>query len=95
MKTQPEALRLAELLDRLASDGPNWQVLELSADELRRLHAVGQVPLEALDMALRGWEVEFGYLSKRDPAWVVKARKAITESKTYGGNLTNHIIQGR
>ena len=47
MNTQPEALRLADLLGRLADEGPNWQVLELAAAELRRLHDYNIRLLEA------------------------------------------------
>lgn len=48
---QPDALRLAELLERLADEGQNWQVLELSAEELRSLHA----EVERLNSCLQ-WE---------------------------------------
>ena len=40
MKTQPEALRLAELLEQL--DGRHWQVQDSAADELRRLYELAQ-----------------------------------------------------
>ena len=37
MTTQPEALRLADLLEQI--DGQHWQVQDSAAAELRRLHA--------------------------------------------------------
>ena len=37
MTTQPEALRLANLLEQI--DGQHWQVQDSAAAELRRLHA--------------------------------------------------------
>ena len=38
---QPEALRLADALEYLADNSSdNWQVMDLSSDELRRLHAI-------------------------------------------------------
>ena len=40
MKTQPEALRLAELLEQL--DGRHWQVQDSAAAELRRLYELAQ-----------------------------------------------------
>ena len=44
MKTQPEALRLADLLEM----GSIWQDQERAAAELRRLHAQRDALLEAL-----------------------------------------------
>lgn len=49
MTTQPEALRLAEALQTGSHHRP---VLDRSAAELRRLHAVNQELLEALKDAL-------------------------------------------
>ena len=49
---QPEALRLADLLEKLADEAQNWQLLETSAKELRRLYAVNQEQLEVLKAIL-------------------------------------------
>jgi len=51
---QPEAVRLARLLDRLADEGPNWPALESAAAELRHLHAVNTELLEALRSIANG-----------------------------------------
>jgi hypothetical protein len=46
---QPEALRLADVLSSLAVGAePRWVILEKSAAELRRQHAVNAELLEAL-----------------------------------------------
>lgn len=53
MTTQPESLRLAEIMD----DGtPGWTDCCDTAAELRRLHAVNQELLEALKVAMLDWE---------------------------------------
>ena len=52
MTKQPEALRLADLLEKLADEAQNWQLLETSAEELRRLYAVNQERLEVLKAIL-------------------------------------------
>ena len=46
MNTQPEALRLANLLEQI--DGQHWQVQDSAAAELRRLVAQRDALLEAL-----------------------------------------------
>lgn len=51
MNEQPEALRLAELIDR--GNYNHYDVIEAAA-ELRRLHAVNQELLEALKLAEAG-----------------------------------------
>ena len=50
MDKQPEALRLADELDRVAkwSDSEHWETLNDAAFELRRLYALNQELLEAL-----------------------------------------------
>jgi hypothetical protein len=49
---QPEALRLADLLEKLADEAQNWRLLETSAEELRRLYAINQELLEILKAIL-------------------------------------------
>jgi hypothetical protein len=53
MSTQPEALRLAEILDLLWLDG---QTPKKAAAELRRLHKANQELLEVLTRAAIGLE---------------------------------------
>jgi len=50
MNTQPEALRLAEELESFCEDAPKFQ----AADELRRLHEVNQMLVEALEVIRHG-----------------------------------------
>ena len=52
MTTQPEALRLADLIDKVPYRGTHE-----AADELRRLHEVNQELLKALKEMLRSHEV--------------------------------------
>lgn len=49
MTAQPEALRLAELLEHI--DGDEWRLFDLSAAELRRLYDVNQELLVVLRRA--------------------------------------------
>lgn len=73
-RQQPEPLRLAAALGRLAGRGPNWQVLDSAASELRRLHA----EKTALLKALKELDEKPDYTS----AWI-KARAIV--AKVEGG----------
>ena len=53
MKTQPEALRLADALDLYATGDDHQRDIEQAADELRRLHEVNAELLEALEKLAR------------------------------------------
>ena len=48
MKTQPEALRLADELDAIPETGADPDLIQEAAAELRRLHAQRDALLEAL-----------------------------------------------
>ena len=53
MKTQPEALRLADALDLYATGDAHQRDIEQAAAELRRLHEVNQELLETLEKLAR------------------------------------------
>ena len=57
MKTQPNALRLADALDLYATGDAHQRNIEQAANELRRLHEVNQELLEALKDATEGLEI--------------------------------------
>jgi hypothetical protein len=67
---QPEALRLAELLDLFGCDANDLK----AAAELRRLHEVNAELVEALKLAREqavGWyDDSRGFDAKRPPAWL-------------------------
>ena len=82
MTTQPEALRLADDLDRALCVKHGLRDRN-AADELRRLHAVNAELLEALkslmhevDESGNGYAKDFGW-----PAAVGKARAAIAKAE--------------
>ena len=77
---QPEALRLAEHLERFRSF-PDDQA---AAAELRRLHAVNQELLEALKLALEYWRRRQQRYKNRSPVWVQAARAAIATGERDG-----------
>jgi mevalonate kinase len=69
MTTQPEALRLANILEKM----PLGQCDEQAAAELRRLHEVNQELLEALK-EIMSWE------ENEQMTWAQKARAAIAKA---------------
>ena len=78
MADQPEALRLADFLDDQYDPSHN---LEEAAAELRRLHAVNQELLEALEK-IADWHGAYGPFPENNVAWrgmaVVTARESVT-----------------
>jgi len=85
MKTQPEALRLADSL-QAGADDPMWadhcemskRTASLSAAELRHLHAVNEELRGALDEAM--WHVKYKELkavNESDTALLRKAWEAL------------------
>ena len=80
MKTQPNALRLADALDLYATGDAHQRNIEQAANELRRLHEVNQELLEALKDATEGLEiasagggVDFYAYAKTSRAAIAKA----------------------
>ena len=57
MKTQPEALRLADQLDLYATGDNHQQDIEQAADELRRLHKVNQDVMSDLKQTTTGYAI--------------------------------------
>lgn len=73
MNTQPEALRLADELD---STCPYFNAKQAAA-ELRRLHEVNQMLVEALDWIGRVYAMDYEYQEKANAA-LAKARERNT-----------------
>jgi len=71
--TQPEALRLADILQHKL---PSIECLEVTAAELRRLHAVNQELLAAL-VYLTAYAQQHGVM----PAALTTARAAIAKGE--------------
>ena len=69
MSTQPEALRLADILQHKL---PSIECLEVAAAELRRLHALNQELLEALRDAVRD--------NASPGQWIDEARAVIAKA---------------
>ena len=56
MTTQPEALRLANLLEQI--DGQHWQVQDSAAAELRRLYAELERCKQVCAATAEGWRTD-------------------------------------
>ncbi len=72
MNTQPEALRLAEELED-RSEGPIYLMSEAAA-ELRRLHEVNQMLVEALEITVPYLPAKTATLSEVEDA-IAKAKE--------------------
>lgn len=71
MTTQPEALRLAALLEQI--DGQHWQVQDSAAAELRRLHAENERlhqinKSHEMKLSVRGYEIQIADLAAQRDA---------------------------
>lgn len=82
MSKQPEALRLADALEYLADNSSdNWQVMDLSSDELRRLHAINAELVEALKECVEDSEQAVSdYLQKYGPNYRPERLTAMSET---------------
>ena len=76
MSTQPEALRLAEVMSLTF---PGNKGIDMAAAELRRLHELNQELVEALKDVMRVW---FGETQSTSEDWDAanKARAAIAKA---------------
>ena len=75
MTTQPEALRLADILQHKL---PSIKCLEVAAAELRRLHESNQELIAALKEMLDGENKSFRELCEQARAAIAKAEGAKT-----------------
>ena len=72
MNTQPEALRLADKLDDYSEGPDNVKMTAKAASELRRLHEVNQMLVEAAEIVLKALDYE----PESFVSWTNKLREA-------------------